>query len=50
MIPCKWLNSSIWPIDETLTSETSPRLESNDNEEVLDIAQTPILEPHHQMV
>ena len=50
MIPCKRLNSSIWPIDETITGYANPGQsgpESNGNEELLHIPHTPRLEPHH---
>ena len=46
----KWLNSSIWAIDEILTSATTPGQSwpgSNGNEKVLHIPQTPRLEPDH---
>ena len=38
MISSKWLNSSIWPTDETLTGITTPSQggpESNDNEDLV---------------
>ena len=46
----KWLNSTIWPIDGTLTGTTTlgqSRPESDGYEEVLYIPQTLRLEPHH---
>ena len=46
----KWLNISIWPIDGTLTGTTTQgqsELESNGNEGILHILQTPRLEPHY---
>ena len=39
----KWLNSSIWPIDHTLTGPTNPGQSgagSNANEKVLNISQS----------
>ena len=44
----KWLNSSIWPIDGTLTGITNPDQsgpESNGNEAVIHILQTPSASP-----
>ena len=52
IIPSKRLNSSIWPIDETLTGTTTldpGRPESKGNERILGIPQTLSLEPHHQV-
>ena len=49
----KWLNSSMWPINGTLTGTTTPgqsEPESNGNEGVLHIPQTLEMEPHHQIV
>ena len=40
----KSLNISIWPMCVTETDTTTP---GNDKEGVLNIAQTPGLEPHH---
>ena len=51
IIPSKRWNSSIWPIDETLTDTTNliqNEAESNGYKVVLHIPQTR-LEPHHQM-
>ena len=48
----KWFSCSIWPLDGGLTGTTTPvqsGLESNANEGVLHIPQTPRLEPHHQI-
>ena len=46
-------NSSIWPIDKTLSAATTPSQSgawSNGNEGVLSIPQTTAwLEPHHQI-
>ena len=45
-------NSSIWPIDSTLSSATTygQNGPGNDVNEVLHIPQASGLEPHHQMV
>ena len=48
----KWLNSSIWPIDGSLTGTTTLGQSgpgSNGNEGVLHIPQTPRLELHYLM-
>ena len=41
------MNNSIWPIDQTQTSQSGP--ESKGHERVLHILQTPRLKPHHQL-
>ena len=47
----KWLKSSIWPIDRTLTStalgQGGPK--TNGNKGVLQISENQELEPHHPM-
>ena len=46
------MNSSIWPVDGSLTGTTTPRegeSESNGNEMILFIPISLRLEPHHQM-
>ena len=52
IITSKRLNSSIWPIDGTLTGTSSPNQsgpESNSHEGVLHILQILRVEPHHLM-
>ena len=49
IIFCKWLNSSIWPIDETPKRYYQSRPKTNGNEVVLLIPQTPGLESQYQM-
>ena len=44
------MNSSVWPMDETQAGATTPvqsGFESNGNEGVLHISQTPGLKPHY---
>ena len=47
------LNSSIWPIDRTLSGATTPEQSrhGSDGQEVLCIPQAPaLLEPHYQII